>query len=58
MSDYETIEEFRCYCEDFFESFNTRQVHYILESAFTDDLNIELLLDRKIVLEHYPLHSK
>jgi hypothetical protein len=58
LSEYETTEEFKFYAEDFFESFNTRQVHYLLESAFKTELNIDLLEARKIIEEHYPLHEK
>lgn len=58
LSDYDTTADFKCFAEDFFEQFNTRQIHYILESTFREELNIEMFEQSGIVIEHFPLHEK
>ena len=58
LSNYDTTFEFKCFAEDFYESFNTRQIHYILETTFQEELNMELFEKRKIIIDRFPLHEK
>ena len=50
--------DFKCFARDFYESFNTRQIHFILETTFHEELPMELFVKRKIILDYYPLHER
>ena len=49
MSNYDCLAEYKCFANDFFESFNSSQIQYIMMKTFENAFDITYLVKSGVI---------
>lgn len=49
LSNYPVLTEFRCYCSDMFEQFNSRQIHSIIMNTLNEQMDLDYLVKSHVI---------
>jgi len=57
LKQYDFMTRFRGYASEIFEQFNSRQQQFIMAATFKREMDIDFLMQAKIIVDHYPVHG-
>jgi hypothetical protein len=58
LSNFDCMVDFKCFAEDFFEPFNSRQVQSIILQTFEQEFDLKDHEKSQVIIDHFPLHQK